>query len=795
MTTIQTMPVAIEMVINAGLTTAEDIFQFVMDKGNKVTVPMIEEALLDMVVAFKKKDAKETKASFFARALEMDMDEYVPEVVAPAVDESPAADIKSEEEVIMEELNLASIVKAGGITEEQKAANRRMLERSGGENFNPTARNVKMTEEPDALHQMLAKVNAAKDQYVRNVGEHAIIVESITFYPERKEATREEVRNRHYIRENKLKNGSIMRFVGEVTVRLPEGYAQIKIWNKDKINSKGKKGAPEFVDFVGVDVNLAKQRYNMRKGFAKGTGLVTLSIYEFVSADGTVSDVQVSLPTEKGKDGTRYPIFQTSDVRYIRTKDAAYVDEPLYVRDNNEHFNAQVTAMVQLFINEFRQAHPDNHNGYDKTNCVHMVRFGVKDGVSDDLNTESKKNRVILEQPDVMQLASVGSEQPNTYCMVKDEWLDLDAKRILNEAERMERGVQALDAKDDELRYQRHDEIVVAGKLVKRNTVVKSYIEKTCAACPFYCGNSPKSEAQVAKEKAEAPGMYVNPFYRERPKANAQAVQTLVVKGDHAEWVTKYPYEALEEGLDIIGVRVKGAGMTVYASDDVLEVMDPEYVVPVEEFDARHANVMKLVNQIFHAAFNLDTLTEEHAEYIFNLEKPEDITESESKRWDMAIQFLAQSLVWAEEREAARNIKPFARKFFQGRVKGAVELPVDEVMGDTMYRAKTGQLGWGLGYEDLNPTEFVRYLDEVAMDKVYEVIKHGTAFSIVQGEQGTKKDVELAAGALQEMLQRELGFVFIKGVRRDADPEKALATLGICKEVKDYIHDVVFGTK
>jgi hypothetical protein len=837
----KTTTTAIEMVINAGVTTAEEIFYFVMNKNNGITVPMLEEGLVEMMVAFKKKDTKEVKANFFARALEMDIEEYTPatcnncktvlgeevfenvlcgpcyeSIMAThpsnqsAAVETTVAEVKQiEEEVLMTK---------EGISKQQLAVNAAMLNKSKvtqGSSLDMLKGHTAY--ENPAVIDMLAKVNAAKDKYVRNVGENGVTVEVIDFYPERKEASRVQLKNRQFIREFDTANGGLVRILGEVTVRMPEGYAQIKVWNKNKVNSKGKLGAPEFIDFVGYDINLAKRQFNMRRPLATGSGLVVLSIIEFVDADGVVSPLSVSLPTEKGKDGTRYHIFQTNDARFVKTKNAEYVDEPLYVRDNNDQFNAAVTAFVQLYVSEFMQANPRNHHGFSKSECVNKVRFQTKDGVMDDEHMVSKKSRTILEQPDVMQLAQAGSEQPNTYCMVKDEWLDLEAVEILNEAETMERqGAMGRD-EDGEERYQRHDEITIAGKLVKRQEVRKMAIEKKCAACPFYCGNSAKSESQVAKERTDAreagKSDYVNSFFREKPKAKAQAVQTLVTVSNKDAWVTAYPYELLGKVDDIKAVRVKSAGMTVYGSDEVMANMDPEYVVPVEAFDARHANVMKDINRIFWAAFNLDKLSESQAELIFELadSKPEDLTEKESAKWDNAVHWLTQALGWAAEREAARNIAPFTQKFFAGiaprttikvdtdllindketfltRPAKVVELHVEDIMGDTLYRAENDMLGWGLGYDDLNAAEFVRYLDEVAIDYVYDVILNGTTYAIVGGED---KDKELASGALQEMLQRELNYTWVRGVRRDANQSAALAELKVSKEAKDYIATVV----
>jgi hypothetical protein len=802
---------AIEMVKAAGVTAVGEIRLFLMET-RAITIDVMKAALVENGYGVPTGRPKKIEvADLLARAVvDMAMDEEIAEelmaeeietTIPSAAGETPVAEENNnkEESAMTVKKTLQEITNEKNM---KALENSPMLRKLGTSMMDVKGH---AAYENPAIGEMLAKVHAAKDRYLENIGELAVTIEDIEFYPTEQELveegfTRHQIRkmikDRKVVRElpKPLASGSIMRFIGEVTVRMPEGYAQIKKWNPNKPNSKGKLGAPEWIDFVGYDLNLVKRPFNMRRPLAEGTGLVVLSIFEFEDVDGVVSLPQVSLPTEKGSDGTRYPIFQTADVRYAKSKDAEEADMPLYLQDNNESFNAQVTAFLQMFTNEFMQADPKNHHGFKKTSCVNMVRFQTRDGVMDDEHMASKKSRVILEQPDVMQLAQVGSEQPNTYCTVLDKFLDLEAVEILNEAEKMERaGAEGRD-EDGEVRFQRHDEIMVAGKLMKRNTVRESIIEKNCAACPFYCGNSPKAESQVSKEKAEnkekGGNGFVSAFYRERPKAKAQAVQTLVKENGKSKWVTKFPYELLGKVEDIMAIRVKGAGMTVYGSDAVMELIDPEYVVPVEEFDARHATVMKQINQIFYAAFNLDKLSESQAELVFELadNKPEGLTDNESERWDNAVHWLTQSLGWAQEREAAKNIAPFTTKFFAGVREGAVELHIEDIMGDTLYRAETNQLGWGLGYDDLFAAEFVRYLDEVAIDYVYEVIMNGTEYAVVGG---TDKDKELASGALQEMLQRELNWTWVRGVRRDADQAAALAELKVSDEVKGYIAQVI----
>jgi hypothetical protein len=180
--------------------------------------------------------------------------------------------------------------------------------------------------------------------------------------------------------------------------------------------------------------------------------------------------------------------------------------------------------------------------------------------------------------------------------------------------------------------------------------------------------------------------------------------------------------------------------------------------------------------------------------------KPADLTADETRRWDNAVQWYAQGIQQDLERQAAREIVPFTTMFHVGAKDGVQELHVEDIMGETMRRAEEGTIGYGLGYADLEAKEFTRYLDEVAMDYVWNVILDGTEYAIVGG---TDKDKELAAGALQEMVQRELtgNFVafangdyrdnsFATGIRRAEDPKAAHAALKVSDVVKTYLAQV-----
>lgn len=783
-------------------TTETEFVAFAMDKTSGITVSFIESQLVSLGASFKKKDTKEVKARLWFNTLEAQ---------ASAIGETPVAETKPEEEVVM--TNETSVFQKEMATIRNEKNMKALLASRITKSFNHvSASTAHVVYENPSLVDMLTKVNSAKDRYLRAVGENGVVVEDIHFYPERAEATRQEISNKKFIREYAWKNKEgFIRIVGEVIVRMPKGYALIKQWNKDKVNSKGRLGAPEFVPFEDMDINLATKMFDSRKPLADGSGLVSLSITEMRLNDGTIMPLSVQLPEEKWNDGSKHEIFRTADARFVKTKDTERENEPQHLRDNNDHFNAQVTAIVRVRANEFIQALPENRHGHNDVHCQNMVKFQVKDGVTDDLEAGFKKSRTILEQPDIMQLAQVGSEQPQAYCMVRNIWLDEEGVHTLNEAEQHERAT--FQDEDGNFQYQRHDEIMIAGKAVKRNTVRELSIRKNCETCPFYCGNTPKSDAQVAREKVKANengGGYVSPFFRAKAKAERQAVETLVTIKGQDSWKLGFPGEFLGKVDDIKSVRVKGAGLTTYVSPNVVGDFDPEFIAPVEEFDARHAEVMKSINHIFFAAFNYETLSAEQIEAITELveNKPEGLTRYEEEKWNNAIFWFTESIGWDLERKERAQQALFTQHFFpgvvtskkivfEGKVNGKtpfmripasmVELHVEDIMGDAMYRDEQGSLGWGLGYQDLSSEEFVRYLDEHAIDRVYDVILEGKEFSIVGG---TDKDKELAAGALQVMLQNELNWTFVKGIRRDENPMESLLKLKVTDDVKYYIATV-----
>jgi hypothetical protein len=820
MTNTTTITNVIEMVINAGAKSAVEIESFITGLGRNVTISMLNAALDELMVVHTSRQTKAVKINLLSRAMEMNIDE----LVESAAGETPVAETNQKEEDV-KMMSEQEQVKY----QNQRAFDNSALLKKAGHTVIAKTRIAGLTNEVQA---MLDGAETAKDEYFHSVGDFGVRVENIYFYPEEKEATKEEHRANKYVRtiNGKNKDGKewSTTFIGEVTVHVPEEYMQIKFFNKRKPNpNTGRMGMVDWLDFNGYDEEgnpIAydadfTRPYNTSRMPAVGTGLLTLSIR--LGKDGKPYVMLPVDPDKSGKNGgTPWPIFKTADVRYINTKNAKFKDESMYVSDNNVWFNAQVTAYIQVFTNEFEQEDVRNIHAIDKlcTTCSHSVRLFQRDEVNGDLDT-SKKSRAIMNPLSILELAQVGGNLPQVVCAVSQKFVDVEPTLALNDAEQLEK-TSYVD-EEGHVRYVGHNQVFIGGRAINKFEFRANGTKPIAEGCVHYHGNVPKSEAKVAAERAAlreaGKNDYVPPFYKEWAKVERQHIQTLVSVAGKNIWIPKFPGE-VENPLS---VRVKSAGLTVYGAKHVFEYFDKDFVPGTKAFDARHADVMNKINQIYFAAFNMWKLDDAQAEAIFEIadNKPEELTDEENRRWDAAVVALANAIIRAQEREEARRYPAFATHFFttkkvnmlieSGMLKGKnaylvrpaklVEIDVEEVMGETMERED--EIGYGMGYKDLLPTEFTRYLNDRAMDYVYRVIENGERFVLV-GEDN--KDVELAAGALQHMVQIELTqnyYVFADGARRDAslvknikndaDPEAALEELKACDEVKGYIAELL----
>jgi hypothetical protein len=865
----------IEMVIATGVKSAAEIESFVTGLGRNVTIAMLDEALDQLVVAHTTKQTKAVKINLFARALESDIDELVEEAVvekSPAAEDHPVAEVNQKEEVEMtpEEI-VAKELHDAQMRQNQKAMEKSAILKKGSFGLVSKSHNAGLSKEVQAL---IDKAVVGKDTFFKGIGDFGVRVENIWFYGEEGEVSRQEKLDRKYVRTSKgvNKNGTPWEqtILGEVTVRIPKDYMQIKFYNKRAVNpNTGRMGVQEWLDFNGYNEAGARVRYdadftkpyNTSRMPAEGSALLVLNIK--LGKDGRPF---VSLPADPDKTGTNggrpWPIFKTADVRYINSKNAKRKDESMYVADNNHWFNAQVTAYIQAFTGEFVQEDVRNIHAINKlcATCHHATRLFQRDGVNYDLDS-SKKTRAVIETVSTDELLG-GSLTPELVCGLDREFKDVEVTLEINERMAYEKDMYLNEEGD--VRFVGHNQIMVAGKAVNRFEYRADGTKEPAEDCVHYHTNAPKTAGKIAAEKAAlreaGKNDYTSPFYKEWARVERQQIQVLVEVEGKRIWVPKFPGEVTKP----LAMRVKSAGLTVYGSKNVFKYAEKKFVAETKEFDARHADVMNKINQIFYAARYMWKLDEEQAEAIFEIadNKPEDITDEENRRWDAAVVALANAIIRAEEREAAKQYAAFAPFFFttkdvvlaveneDGTITEEpaelVEINVDEVIGDFKETRKTkvsmddlvdvgdvdvydkdgnlidhiegreankfGKKGNGTyqalrsdylndAYDDLEAFEFTRRLDDIALDLVWSVIKDGTRYVVVGDD---VKEVELVAGALQDMLQKELTenfYVFADGTRRnvslvhniknDEDPEEALERLEACDEVKDYVAELL----
>lgn len=740
------------MTIVKGAKTTEEAIAMVLDRKTGLTVADIEANLNALGVSYKKKDLKEVKASILIDAVSSQF------VSSPAMDETSVAEEKQEEEVVM--TNEERVEKELIAMTNQK--NLRALENSKILKGNEDAFMMKKEVVPHVnpiVKEVRSYLKESVRRYEKNLGEIKVMVAGIEFF------------------DKPMSYGRI----GAMTVYVPRDYATISVWNQEEQKFEDK-------EFTEYDLN----QFQLPKSFepyAAGTGVLTLAIKE-----DNNGRLKVNLPKVKGKNNVYYDRMKTRDVRFGLANSA-----------NNRNLEAALTAFLQVFTGEFEQGNPENRHDLEPscTTCRYATSLQAKDGVDDDLLMEDKNSRHVLQNLGTDVIGQYGNIQPNLYCSVLRKLVDEEAVEEANRASAMEKDY-FID-EDGNHQWPSSNQVIIAGKPRNVSDIRKEGTKDLCLSCPFYHGNVFKGEARATKDRVEAKenGTFSTAFWTTPAMVNRQVVETLVVEGKAKTWVTKFPGEV--EGPQAF--RVKGIGVNVYGTNEIMAHADPEFVAPVEAFDEFKNEIMKKINQIFYAAFNLNKLDLEQAEYVFELalKKPLDLPQDLSTKWDRATGMLKQSLIWDEERTQNAARPDFTRHFFTSEQDGSEVIEVADVMGEKLYRKSEDVSNYQTMeelvesdsidrnmyinnvYNDLSASEFARYLDEGAVDIVFAVIEEGMRFHLVGGD---AKDRQLAADSLQHVLQRELN-QFIYGVRRSVNPMEAIETLRVDEKVKAYLREVI----
>lgn len=678
-------------------------------------------------------------------------------IVEPATDETSVADEtpvvevqveenktnNSEEEVTMTN-NTKEVTVNEMMEVVRKERNARAIENSALLKRTEHIIHVNEHKYVDPQHKLIiGEVNAAARRYFEAIGEYAVTVVNIEAFGARHPEAR-------------------WGRVGAVVFKVEESFLQVSQWN-------GAIKKFEWLDVANVDFD---QRTNTGKSgrfnpMPAGSGYVRLYIKE-----NALGKYEVRLP-KSHNEGKYYDIFKTADIRWGRAHS-----------DNNANLEAALTAFIQVYAGQFIRENAKNRHGFNEScmNCRHLTYFGIKDGVNDDM--EAANSTRVLQQPDIPTLANWGSRLPQAYCPVIQKYVDMEAIMAVNAAEGKDRTGMIYDVELGEERFLRNGEVEIDGKAVRVQTIREDFTKETAANCGHYHKNQHKGEHRAAADRVESGNAFLSSYWTDRAEAGRQVVQTQLAD---KTWVNKFPGEVAEPEA----FRIKGlGGVVVYGTPEVMMAANGDFIAPVEEFDTVRAEHMAIVNKIFYAAFNLNKLTKEQADIVFAYaqNKPEGMDKRTEAAYDSAVKWLFNSLQRVLDGDA--EVKGFGKHFFEGKGKDGINVKVDDFLAETRYREEHDMLGYGLGYKDLsvNPKEFVRYLDEgAAMDAVYNVLTEGVKYHVTSK---SPKDKVLVAGALQELLQREVNR-YVSAVRRSEDPQAELAKVGLCEEVKAYIAETV----
>lgn len=630
---------------------------------------------------------------------------------------------------------------------------------------------------------LVSDITQRANRYLKNLGELKIHVVGFNWFLDG---------HNNFAPQGRKKNQ-----YGLLQVQVEPGVLSFHVWDQaaKKFNWK------DFSDFT-VD---ARRLDIFRPMVAKDgwQGVLTLPIYHSEKMGGFF----VMLPNAPMKDDGFRPVFKTMDYRWDGNGSST----------NNERVNAALTAYLRTSQSQFIQANPMNRHGWNEScmNCAHMQWLGVRDGVSDDIEMRDKKSSTILNALTTDE-SRTGSFIPQAFCTVNRVLVDEETVEELNAAISIEsqsiQVTEEVELENGEIdvvvnyRYPSKNEAVIGGVIKKIAGIRAEGTKSLCEGCPFYQKTERKSDSRIASEiisERERVGnvraevgveIFVSKYHAERVQADRQVVQTLAKN----EWVTAFPGDV--KGAE--DFRIKGlGGITVYSSPAMKEALGGlgtlEYMGETEAYDTVRAEFEMKISAIYEAARNFDTLTQEKANEVFALAlaKPEGLLEYQSSRWDRAVEWLRQSVIWAQERTTYRNRPLFTGHFSAQFEKDAREVDAADFITATHYREIMGSLGYGLGYRDLGDQEFVRYLDEtIALDYVFHVVETGEKFFVTEApkeeEVRGRTDAELVAGALQHMLHTQVSGL-LYGVRTSEEPLEALNALKVCGEVKAYIAKVL----
>jgi hypothetical protein len=703
-----------------------------------------------------------------------------PEVAISAASETLVAEHKTEEVVDMTPVQV--------LKEIQKKNNHAALERTGkGSHLDQSAPEKYLNQNRIKL------VNEIKDKglaFLSSLGELPVTVLGFSWFL-----------NEHnqFVPQGQKKN----RF-GMIQLQVAPGVLEYHVWN-----AAIKKF--EWMDFASYTLDATRRVDVFHAAVAPAgyNGVLTLPIYHSEGMGGFF----VMLPNVPMKGGESFrPIFKVADHRWATGGSTANVGR----------FNAAVTAYLRMSQSQFIQSNPMNRHGFNEncSTCAHSQWLGSKNGLDDDLDAKDAKSNVILNSISTDESRD-GQYIPQMLCTARKVLVDEEIVTVMNEAAMYDK--QALAVNDEFIndqgvletrvgfRYPGKGELVIDGQIRKVAGLRAEGTKSLCEGCPFYSKNERKSDSKVNAEvvsERERVGnntavvgkdIFVAKYYTDMVRADRQVVQT---QNNRGEWITAYPGQV----LNAKDIRIKGiGGLFVYSSAGMKEALPTlgalNFTAPVADFDSARATDENKIQVLFTAARNFRDLTQEKANEVFALAtaKPASLDKGQSVRWDRAVEWLRQSVIWAQESAANRNRPLFADKFFTTVNEALPMLITDDFITTAQERDRQGELAYGLGYRDIDFKDMVKYLEETeTLDIIDHILETGESFHVVDGDvsrsielgEGERTDAEMVAGALQHSLNAQIN-TLVYGVRREANPQEAIDKLKVCDEVKAYILGVV----
>lgn len=635
------------------------------------------------------------------------------------------------------------------------------------------------------------------------------------------------------------------KVVGVIQVQVPANTMVIKQWDR---NERKFNDVPvETIAFTqaapqGNTVKMFK--VNPFATAPAGQGILTLPIIE--GKDGLVT---VKLPmTRAEKDGkvSFYPVFKSR-----RNNTDFFTDK------TNEAIDGLLTAAARLLRTEWVKANPQNRGGINESckNCAFVKYFPIKDGVTDDLETDKgtleditkgiQTGRVSqdfssarwIQQQSIDELANNGQFIPQHYCPIMESYVSKEATFEFNKLSQAD--ANHVEQEDGSYVYVPAGKAYVSGRAMDYNEYLDNELENIASSCSHYHMNEQKDDHMVANETVDAreeagrnaDGSFkyvsVDRYFRTRSQAGRLLVQTKVGN----TWVNSFPGE-LDANTKVNGLRVYGLqGYRMNLSNKALiqfaqnEGLD--YVPAMEERDADKFLFNTILRGSYATLFN-NNATEKDIKEVeaYVLETPAHISAMFAnhpegarleEKWNKMVAFYNRKLGWRNN----QTRKDFKVKFFGQVAEGRRVFGEDA--GDFSPAALLYDFKWNqenenvlhtsggtlidytggsitinengeekeLVYGGVTASEFVRSVDaEKAQQLIEYVLTTGreVAFEADVNANITEGDVELLAGALQILLQRELNR-YVWAVRQEQEADRREKMSFLSDEAKVYIND------